>query len=397
MAVNPYVRELSATLLARSDELGAELAELIKATDIRYRDENVVPTEDLVRSCRDNIELLFATLAGRELPQADGPRETGRRRAEQGMPLATTLRGYRIGGRFIWNVLLRNSDHTAASDEALLQAAEVVWAMIDDYSEILSDAVRETIADQARRDTQVRTAVLDSILDGSLEDGPAMWEAAGMLGLPQQGVFVVVAAETRQPGDEPLPGVEQALRARDISSAWRLDAQRQIGVLAVRREGAIVAACQLLAEQATARVGVSEPFPGLRSAPPALRQARIACLAAAPDRPGVVRYEQESCAVLLASAPDAGRAFGLAVLRPVLAQPEADRAVLLDTLRTWFAAKGSTSAAAARLYVHRNTVRYRLRRIEELTGADLSDPVALGRLLLALEATRIFGLDRELG
>jgi len=396
MGVSPYVRDLSATLLARSDELGAELADLIKATDIRYRDENVVPTEDLVRSCRDNIELLFATLAGRALPQTDGPRETGRRRAEQGMPLATTLRGYRIGGRFIWNVLLRNSDHTAASDEALLHAAEVVWAMIDDYSEILSDAVRETSAEQARRDTQVRTAVFDSILDGSLGDGPAMWEAASMLGLPQQGVFVVVAAETRQPGDEPLPGVEQALRARDIRSVWRLDAQRQIGLLAVSREGAIDAACRLLAAHATARVGVSEAFPGLGSVPPALRQARVACLAAAPDRPGVVRYEQESCAVLLASAPDAGRAFGLAVLRPVLARPEADRAVLLETLRTWFAEKGSTSAAAARLYLHRNTVRYRLRRIEELTGEDLADPGASGRLLLALEAVDVFGLDREL-
>ena len=34
-AVSPYVRELSATLLTRSGELGAELAELIKATDSR--------------------------------------------------------------------------------------------------------------------------------------------------------------------------------------------------------------------------------------------------------------------------------------------------------------------------------------------------------------------------
>ena len=85
------------------------------------------------------------------------------------------------------------------------------------------------------------------------------------------------------------------------------------------------------------------------------------------------------------------------MLRPVLAQPEADREVLLETLRTWYAEKGSTSTAAARLYVHRNTVRYRLRRIEELTGEDLSDPGASGRLLLALAAAGIFGLDREPG
>ncbi|HEY5117214.1 MAG TPA: hypothetical protein VIJ00_16955, partial [Nakamurella sp.] len=130
--VSPYVRDLSAALLARSDELGAELAELIMSSDIRYRDETVVPADDLVRSCRDNVEILFATLACVQVPQTEGPRETGRRRAGQGMPLPATLRGYRIGGRFVWNVLLRSADHTAASREALLQAAEVIWALIDD-------------------------------------------------------------------------------------------------------------------------------------------------------------------------------------------------------------------------------------------------------------------------
>ena len=309
IGVSPYVRDLSATLMTRSDELGAELAELIKATDIRYRDDNVVPTADLVRSCRDNLELLFATLAGAPVPQTDGPRETGRRRAEQGMPLATTLRGYRIGGRFIWNVLLRNSDHTAASREALLQAAEVIWAMIDDYSEILSDAVRETIAEQTRRDTQVRTAVLDSILDGSVGDGPMMWEAAATLGLPPRGDFAVVAAETRQPGDEPLPSVEQAMRAREISSAWRLDSQRQIGVLAVSREGAIVGrlstACRACDGEnrcepgvSRSRVGTAGPaagphrLPGGRAGQPKGRSVRagILCRPArerAGRRPGV--------------------------------------------------------------------------------------------------------------
>jgi hypothetical protein len=395
--LSPYVRTLSATLLTKSEELGVELAELIKATDIRYRDENVVPAEELVRSCRDNLELLFATLAGVPAPHTYGPQETGRRRAEQGIPLEMTLRGYRIGGRFIWNVLLRNADRNAAAMEALLPAAEVVWAMIDDYSEILTESVRETIADQARRDTQLRTAVLGNILDGSLGDGPTLWEAATVLGLPHRGIFVVVAAETRQPGAEPLPRVEQALRARGVRSGWRLDTDRQVGVLALRRPSEIGAVCQLMAELATARVGVSVVFSDLESAPRALRQARLACSANAPTSREVLRYEQDPVAILLASAPDAGRVFGHAVLQPVLAQPAADRAVLLETLRQWFAENGSTSAAAAVLHVHRNTVRYRLRRIEELTGQELANPAAAGRLLLALQACRIFDLDDESG
>ena len=138
------------------------------------------------------------------------------------MPLSTTLRGYRIGGRFIWNVLLRSSDDSPASRDALLRAAEVIWTVVDDFSEALSDAFRDAIAERARHDTQVRTAVLASVLDGSLGDGPALWEAAVTLGLPHQGHFLVIAAESRQSGDEPLPRVEQLLRGQDVRSAWLL-------------------------------------------------------------------------------------------------------------------------------------------------------------------------------
>jgi len=42
------------------------------------------------------------------------------------------------------------------------------------------------------------------------------------------------------------------------------------------------------------------------------------------------------------------------------------------TLREFLASSGSWNACAAKMYVHVNTVRYRIRRIEELTGRDLS-------------------------
>jgi DNA-binding PucR family transcriptional regulator len=140
---------------------------------------------------------------------------------------------------------------------------------------------------------------------------------------------------------------------------------------------------------------VSERFSSLATAPRALRQARVACLAAAPDSKVVLRYEDEPVAIMLASAPEAGSAFAQSVLGPVLAQPAADRELLLGTLRSWFAQGASTSAAAEQLFVHRNTVRYRLRRVEELTGRSLADPAVIGQFHFAMEAIRIFRLDRE--
>ncbi len=217
--VSPYVRDLSETLLTRSGELGAELAELIKATDIRYRDEHVVSTADLVRSCSDNIEMIFCALAGLPSPRAEGPRETGRRRAEQGMPLAVTLRGYRIGGRFIWNVLLRSSDDSPASRDALLRAAEVIWTVVDDFSEALSDAFRDAIAERALvrqrehggRLPEGRPVTQAAVQDTAQHRRAHLGVAAGLVG---DGIPKGVAQRLRivvDDGPDHLRGLQQRL------------------------------------------------------------------------------------------------------------------------------------------------------------------------------------------
>lgn len=54
---------------------------------------------------------------------------------------------------------------------------------------------------------------------------------------------------------------------------------------------------------------------------------------------------------------------------------DARRTEYLSTLRAVFDAAGDVGVAAAALYVHPNTVRYRLRRLREITGLDLGDPV----------------------
>jgi DNA-binding PucR family transcriptional regulator len=56
--------------------------------------------------------------------------------------------------------------------------------------------------------------------------------------------------------------------------------------------------------------------------------------------------------------------------------------VLADTLRAYLDSFGDVAAAASWLHVHPNTVRYRVRRIEEALGTSLTDPDV--RLLLSL-------------
>ncbi len=60
---------------------------------------------------------------------------------------------------------------------------------------------------------------------------------------------------------------------------------------------------------------------------------------------------------------------------------------LIRTLRVFFAANANASEAADRLYLHRNSLPYRLARVQELTGLDLKDHRARLALQLGILAT----------
>jgi DNA-binding PucR family transcriptional regulator len=52
--------------------------------------------------------------------------------------------------------------------------------------------------------------------------------------------------------------------------------------------------------------------------------------------------------------------------------------------------RGSAAEAGRLLYCHENTVRYRMRRLEEHLGGSLSDPTILAELAAAMQAIRTF-------
>jgi DNA-binding PucR family transcriptional regulator len=130
--------------------------------------------------------------------------------------------------------------------------------------------------------------------------------------------------------------------------------------------------------------GISAPAEGVAALPGALHEAqsarRLAAVRAAAAVPApvpavyvVTSDEVASHELLLASVPGSVlRSFRDRLLGPLLAYDERHRAELLPTLREFLACSGSWNACAARMYVHVNTVRYRIRRIEELTARDLS-------------------------
>ena len=69
-------------------------------------------------------------------------------------------------------------------------------------------------------------------------------------------------------------------------------------------------------------------------------------------------------------------------LGPILSQPEPQASTLIETLAALLRHDGSPTHAAEELYCHRNTVIYRMKQIEQLTGRSLTDP--RDKLLLEL-------------
>jgi hypothetical protein len=129
-------------------------------------------------------------------------------------------------------------------------------------------------------------------------------------------------------------------------------------------------------------VGVSAPAGSVTALPGALHEAgsarrlaalRLAGLGGTAAVSVVTSDEVASHELLLASVPASVlRSFRERLLGPLLAYDDQHRAELLPTLREFLACSGSWNACAAKMYVHVNTVRYRIRRIEELTGRNLA-------------------------
>ncbi|MFC5816188.1 PucR family transcriptional regulator [Nonomuraea harbinensis] len=110
-------------------------------------------------------------------------------------------------------------------------------------------------------------------------------------------------------------------------------------------------------------------------------------LAEARDGGVVTSDEIYTHALLLATVPgDVRRSFAGRLLAPLLDYDAGHQSELVRTLATFLDCAGSWNACAERMHVHVNTVRYRIKRVEELTGRDLSTMADRVDLFLALRA-----------
>jgi PucR family transcriptional regulator, purine catabolism regulatory protein len=151
--------------------------------------------------------------------------------------------------------------------------------------------------------------------------------------------------------------------------------------------------CAVLSRQSAlgaASVGVSEEYSGVEMIPLAREQAREALRAASPKRlgPGVHAFADlgPRARVLENQSPDRLQGFYDSTIRPLADYDRENGTELLRSLETYLDLDRSVSDTAARLFVHRNTLRNRLQKVEELLGLRVDSTEAVVDLYLGFKA-----------
>jgi hypothetical protein len=310
------------------------------------------------------------------------------------IPLAAFLQAFRIYQEEFWDALLSSADGEAARKSAM-EAAGTIIRYINmaaaEAGEVYLEAERLLHAQGER----VRRDLLEDLLAGRPPAPGPKLTAARAAGLVPPTACLVVAAHPVAP-----PRDERQLRSAAVALT------RAVGsvvapLAVVRHEEIVVVPCvdrpvealigaletaqeQLAGEGIPLAIGVSTLQDDLDRMPDAYGEA-VTALERARGSGGVVALPALTafdCLALFGPAT-ARRRIAPKVRQFVLDDLAEDR-VLTTTLLEYVASNLNTKVAAERLFVHPNTARYRLGKIEERTGCDLRCIADVIDLLIAL-------------
>lgn len=365
---DPLLVAVAERLRARGDELvGRQLTALR-----RFRSYDRVPDDDLLRSCERNVARVVATLEQHDhLPAhvEEDERASGQRRALQGVPAEEVAAAYRAVLAILRDAFMEDATRAGAEPAAVLEGTRRLWDLTDRYSGVLVAARQQVDIDAARRDERERMALLQRLLVGGVDAADLAPGGAvhAVLPAPQ---YVVLRG--RDHSDEPqrlARHLESRARGRPLVAPVDDDVAGLLADVPAPLAGAVIA--------------VAGPVP-LAGVPTAFAEAsRVLAAALRYDRSGIVDSSTLSLRVAVEQQAELGEQLHRRYVRPLTGSSAGEP--LLSTVRTYLAQRRSVSATAGALGVHENTVRYRLDRYRELTGADLADTDRLVEVWWALE------------
>ncbi|QBS46071.1 CdaR family transcriptional regulator [Nocardia sp. CS682] len=362
--------------------------------------------DQLTRLCRSGLSafLEHRKVTVEELAYT---RRAAVRRARAGLTLVDYITAFRLGQQATWKSLLA----FAGESEAGRQAALSMVAPLARYNDLVSTEAANAYLEfqQACSADFCREGqdLLERLLAGALpERGPLLAKASAHgIGAESTAAMVVVTAtvldsqlreaqdgtdtEARQLAAAAMAGVGvnglrtlAAVRGTEIIAVPALNRSASTGELCERLQAM---QRKLSAAGITLAVGVSTVVAGIAQLPKAYQQSRNA-LGLLLEAGGVLALPHITpFRYLMLRADDTARHLIDPGIAAVLSDDRTRGGVLADTIRAFAAADMNLREAADTLRIHHNTAKYRLRRIQDLTGRSVRSVNDLIELLVAIE------------
>ena len=322
----------------------------------------------------------FLDLVGTDEPALPPPfREVfvalGAAEARENRGPEALLAAMRMAARLMLRTASESLAGTGSLDTgALIDLSDAIRAYADELAAASTDGFALQLREQAGEGDRRRHQLAELLLRGNAPP-PAVSAAATGIGWRALDVLVPVL----------LP-LEQARDARFRYGGDGVVLEREHDAVLLLRDGPRATRPQLT-DVLHGRQAVVGPAMRWPRAPEAVRLAeRTAELVGA--EPGPVFADDHLAALALLGEPGALAVLSDRRLAPLARLRRSQRESLLGTLHSWLRHWGSRADVSAELFVHPQTVSYRLARLRELLGDDLDDPTARFELLLVLTATR---------
>ncbi|GAB7046751.1 PucR family transcriptional regulator [Catenuloplanes indicus] len=256
--------------------------------------------------------------------------------------------------------------------DELIDLTDAVSAYVDELAAACTDGLTRQLREQAGEGERRRRQVADLLLRGGGQT-TTVRDAAAAIGWPALDTLVPV-----------LFPLEHARDVRFRFGGDGLVAERAADAVLLIRTGPR-AERAVLTEALTGRDAVVGPAAAWAVLPEAVALTERAA-ALAGTGPAPVFADDHLTALVLRGVPGALSTLRARRLAPLDGLTQARRAQLLRTLESWLRHWGSRTAVAAELFVHPQTVSYRLGRLRDAFGDDLDDPVIRFELQLVLAA-----------
>jgi hypothetical protein len=312
-------------------------------------------------------------------PALDGAYALGRGEARSGRSMDALLGAYRVGARESWRHLADGGVRAGLTAAQLARFAELVFAYIDQLSAASVAGHSDELATSGRVRERYRERLANLLLgDGPRQDKVAAAERADWT-LPRTLTAVVVPEARVRTA---LASVDpRTLRATEEVPAPE-SAGELVTLLVPDAEGRSRPALMRSLHEAEAVVGPARPWEEVGGS--AARAVRALQLGFAGTGQGPVDTETRLTELVLRADEPALADLRAQALAPLAELSPSARDKLAETLRAWLLHQGRRDAVAAELFVHPQTVRYRMGQLRELYGARLEDPRTVLELVLAL-------------